>query len=114
MSVNAISSIVGNVSGSESSSADYMEKLSAKIIEQRDKNADGVLDADEAMLPKEVFSILDTNGDGKIDLKELKSQTTEIKDALSSVTKSLSNVDKISSAKKFDDLRIQAEANKAQ
>ncbi|OGV48269.1 MAG: hypothetical protein A2017_11975 [Lentisphaerae bacterium GWF2_44_16] len=114
MSVNAIGSIVGNIAESDSSSNDYLEKLATKIIEQRDKNGDGALDTEEAMLPKEVFSIMDSNGDGKIDMKELANQTSDIKKALNSVTKSLSNVDKISAEGKFNDLMIQSKANKNQ
>jgi hypothetical protein len=48
-----------------------LSKAAARFIELRDANRDGVLDAVELGLGKDVFSRIDTNADGRISLAEV-------------------------------------------
>ena len=50
---------------------EYTDQLAEAVLKKMDKNSDGILSKDEVGFSEEVYSLIDKNGDNKIDNKEI-------------------------------------------
>ena len=104
MDISGISAVASANSASGSNTNDYMDKLADKIIAQKDIDKDGSISIEEAKLPKEIFSFIDKDGNGKVSKEELKTSATDIKNNIMSLGELLVQANKSPAPDKLQSL----------